>query len=58
MFALFQLIQKLGPDPLRGVDHQQDQVRVLRACPSRRDHGAIQAPLRREDARRVDQQDL
>ena len=54
-----------GDDPLDfaghacgGVDHQQDQVGVLRAGPGRSDHRPVESPSRLEDARRIDQQDL
>ena len=49
-------------DPLaelgRGVDHQQDQVGVLGPGPGGGDHRPVEPAARRENARRVDQQDL
>ena len=48
----------LGVHPRRGIDHQQDEVGILRAGPGRRDHRPVEPTLGLEDARRVDQQDL
>ena len=48
----------LGVQARGGVDDQQDQVRVLRAGPGRRDHRAVEPPLGLEDAGRIDQQHL
>ena len=44
--------------PLLGVDQQRDHVGVRRAAPGGRHHGALEPPLRREDAGRVDEDDL
>ena len=41
-----------------GVDDQEDQIGILRACPCRRDHRAVEAAAGFEDARRVDKEDL
>ena len=41
-----------------GIDHEQDEVGILRATPGGRDHCAVEPPLRFEDARRIDEQDL
>ncbi len=47
-----------GAQPGGGVDHQQDQVGVLRPGPGGGDHRPVEPPLRLENAGRVDQQDL
>ena len=47
-----------APTPGVGVDHQQDQVGVLGPGPGGGDHRPVEPALGREDARRVDQQDL
>ena len=44
--------------PLDGIDHQGDQVGVLRAAPGGGDHGAVEPALGLEDAGRVGEQDL
>ncbi len=40
------------------VQQDADEIGVMRAAPGGRDHGAVEAALRREDAGRVDQDDL
>ena len=41
-----------------GVEQHADEIGVMRAAPGGRDHGAVEPALRREDAGRVDQDDL
>ena len=41
-----------------GVEQHADEVGVMRPAPGGRDHGAVEPALRREDAGRVDQDDL
>ena len=52
--------QRLGfvVEALLGVDQHRDDVGVVRAAPGRRDHGAVEPPPRRENARRVDEDEL
>ncbi len=45
-------------DRARGIDQKHDQVRIAGALPGAGDHGALQAPLGREDARRIDEDEL
>ena len=40
------------------IEQHADQVGVVGSTPGGRDHGAIEPPLRREDAGRIDQNDL
>src|SRR3546814_636053 len=48
-----------APRQLRGsVDHDEDRLGLLEAAPGGGDHRAIEPAGRREDARRVDQDDL
>ena len=47
-----------GIDPLAGVDQQRHHVGIARAAPGRRHHGPVEPALGREDARRVDEDDL
>ena len=42
----------------RRIDHQGDQVGILRAAPGGGDHGAVEPALGLEDAGRVGEQDL
>ncbi len=42
----------------RGIDDQHDRIGVGGAAPGGGDHGAVQAPARRKDARRVDENEL
>ncbi len=48
----------LRVDPGRGVDHEQDQVRVLGSAPRGLHHSPVEAAAGLEDAGGVDQQDL
>ena len=41
-----------------GVDQHRDDVGVVRAAPGGRHHGAVEPPLRRENPRRVDEDEL
>ena len=43
---------------LARVDQQADDVGVARPAPGRGDHGAVEPALRRENARRIDEDDL
>ena len=43
---------------LARVDQQADDVGVARPAPGGRDHGAVEPALRRENARRIDEDDL
>ena len=45
-------------DPARGIDQQHGLVGVLGSGPGRRDHRPVEPPPRREDAGRVDKDDL
>ena len=45
-------------DARRGVEQHADQVGVMRPAPGRRHHGAVEPAFRREDAGRIDQDDL
>ena len=45
-------------DALCGVDQQRDEVGILRAAPGGADHGAVEPPARREDAGRIDEDEL
>ena len=45
-------------DAFAGVEQHADQIGVMRPAPGGRDHGAIEPPLRQEDAGRIDQDDL
>ena len=40
------------------VDHDADQIGFVRAAPGGRHHGAVEAALGREDARRIDEDNL
>ena len=44
--------------PLLRIEQQADEIGVMRAAPGRRHHRPVEPPLRREDAGRVDQDDL
>src|SRR6185437_13179698 len=44
--------------PARGIDEDDDEIGILDAGPGRRDHGAVETAARREDARRVDEDEL
>ena len=44
--------------PLARIDQERDHVGVGRAAPGGRHHGALEPPLRRKDAGRVDEDDL
>ena len=45
-------------DALGGVDHQQHLVGIAGAAPGRLHHGPVEAAARREDARRIDEDEL
>ena len=45
-------------DPRLGVEQHADEIGVVRPAPGGRHHGAVEPPLRREDAGRIDQDDL
>src|SRR6185437_3508001 len=44
--------------PARGIDEDDDEIGILDAGPGRRDHGAVETAARRENARRVDEDEL
>ncbi len=57
--------RKLGQDRVgfvvdarTGVEQHADEVRVVRPAPRGRHHGAVEPPLGREDARRIDENNL
>ena len=49
---------RLLVDALARVDQHADQIGVVRAAPGRRHHGAVEPPPRRENSRRVDEDEL
>ena len=48
----------LGVEPGPAVDQQDDQIGIAGTAPGGLDHGAVEVAARREDARRVDEDDL
>ncbi len=50
------LVGVLGADI--GIDQQQDHVRVRRPAPGGRHHGAVETAAWREDAGRIDEDEL
>ena len=58
---VLQPVEQVGDAALEagaGVDHQSDQIGVLRAAPGGGDHRPVEAALGLENARRVGEQDL
>ena len=49
---------RLLVDALARIDQHADQIGLVRAAPGRRHHGAVEPPLRREDSRRIDEDEL
>ena len=49
---------RLVVETLLGVEQHADEIGIMGAAPGRRHHGAIEPALRRENAGRVDQDDL
>jgi hypothetical protein len=54
----FDHLLDLGPGPALAVDHQRDQIGAFGALPGGGDHRAIEPALGREDAGRVDEDEL
>ena len=50
-----QNILRLLVEPLARIDHDADEIGIVRAAPGGRHHGAVEPPLRRENARRIDE---
>ena len=51
-------VSRSGAEAALRVDHQHDDVGIARAAPGRGDHGAVEPALRREDAGRIDEDQL
>ena len=49
---------RLVVEAARGIDQHSDDIGVVRPCPGVRHHGAIEPALRREDAGRIDEDEL
>jgi hypothetical protein len=58
VLAPVEAFDDIVPDPFGRIDHQQDQVRVVRAAPGRCHHCPVETPAWFEDAWRVDEEDL